>query len=113
MDKDLVNKNRHCPLCRELLVLKNDVLFCPSCNIYIGRPESFHISFGPNSHYFHQKFELNHSREKEETVSHVFLSYIIIFIIIVGVLFVSMEYFYKPYVIKIQKQEQVAPAEDN
>jgi hypothetical protein len=107
INKKINNKKIYCPLCREQLIMKNEILFCSSCNIYIGKPETFYVSFGANSHYFHQDHEFLYKNKEEETISHVFFSYIIIFITIVGILFLSLEYFYKPYIIKIQKQEQL------
>jgi len=107
MDNTKIIKKRYCPLCGKQLDLKNDLLFCPSCNIYIGRPDTFHISFGPSSHYFSDNHQLLHKREEEKTITGVFLSYLIIFIMTVGVLFILVEQIYKPYIVKTQNQVSI------
>ncbi len=103
-----INTKKYCPLCKHLLILKNDLLFCSFCNIYIGKVESFNISFNFNNHYFQQNYNFPHKKEeKEKSIRHVFLNYTIIFIVIFLLLFFLLEYFYKPYIYKIQKQEQL------
>lgn len=34
-------ENQKCPFCRKELIIKNDLLFCPRCALFIGDPKTF------------------------------------------------------------------------
>ncbi len=42
VQKVLVSQDFSCPLCTVDLGLRNELLFCKNCNIFMGNPQTFH-----------------------------------------------------------------------
>jgi len=55
--------NQKCPFCHQELILKNDLLFCPKCDLFIGDPKTFTGSLKSQDRIKEEAIE----REEERT----------------------------------------------
>ena len=76
------NENYFCKICGKTLKIKDELLFCSKCQIFIGKPETYKKSFAPNSP------EVSVDTKSDSDLS-VMVSIYITMILVVGVSIIS------------------------
>ncbi len=73
--------NQKCPFCQNELIIKNALLFCPKCGIFIGEPKTFTGSFTNTGSIERETIAREKEREKMKKSRILWQVFIIIFII--------------------------------
>ena len=84
MEKKLQqNKKYLCKICNNVLKIKNELLFCDVCNIFIGKPETYQSLSDYNALRGHITYKTN--QDKNEKNFSVMISVYLFFVITIGV----------------------------
>ncbi len=72
-----------CRVCSRQLIIKNNLLFCESCNIFVGRPETYQKAFNPTllkDRAPHRAVSRSVSKKEEDSVLFFIYFFIVFFV---------------------------------